>query len=55
MPDTAVAIAEHRLTEARQAKVSTVVTACPTCKRQLNRDDVKAIDLIELLDEATRK
>ena len=37
------------------AKVSTVVTACPTCKRQLDRDDVHAVDLIELLDEATRK
>ncbi|MDB4967257.1 MAG: protein of unknown function cysteine-rich region domain protein [Myxococcales bacterium] len=55
MPDTAHAIAEHRLTEVRQAKVSTVVTSCPTCKRQLDRDDVHAVDLIELLDEATRK
>ncbi len=54
MPDTARAIAEHRLDEVRQAKVGTVVTACPTCKRQLARPDVEAIDLIELLAEATR-
>jgi len=54
MPDTARAIAEHRLGEVREARVSTVVTACPTCKRQLARDDVQAIDLIELLADATR-
>lgn len=54
MPATARAIADHRLEELRQAKVATVVTACPTCKRQLGRDDVQAIDLIELLAEATR-
>ena len=54
MPATARAIADHRLDEVREAKVSTVVTACPTCKRQLARDDVQAIDLIELLAEATR-
>jgi Fe-S oxidoreductase len=53
MPATARAIADHRLTEVRQAKVTTVVTACSTCKRQLQRDDVKAIDLIELLADAT--
>ena len=54
MPATARAIADHRLEEVRQAKVTTVVTACPTCKRQLARDDVQAIDLVELLAEATR-
>lgn len=54
MPETARAIADHRLTEVREAKVATVVTACPTCKRQLSRDDVKAVDLVELLAEATR-
>ena len=55
MPATARAIAEHRLEEVREAKVSTVVTACPTCKRQLERDDVQAIDLIELLAEAVTR
>jgi Fe-S oxidoreductase len=54
MPETARAIADHRLTEVREARVSTVVTACPTCKRQLGRDDVEAVDLIELLEAATR-
>jgi Fe-S oxidoreductase len=53
MPDTARAIAEHRLGEVREAKIDTVVTACPTCKRQLARDDVKTVDLIELLANAT--
>jgi fumarate reductase (CoM/CoB) subunit B len=53
MPATAKAIADHRLGEVREARVSTVVTSCPTCKRQLDRDDVKAIDLIELLADAT--
>ncbi len=53
MPATAQAIAEHRLEEVREARVRTVVTSCPTCKRQLARDDVQAIDLIELLAAAT--
>jgi Fe-S oxidoreductase len=53
MPETARAIAEHRLAEVREAKASTVVTACSTCKRMLARDDVQTIDLVELLDEAT--
>jgi hypothetical protein len=30
-----------------------VVTACATCKRRLSRDGVRAIDLVELLAEAT--
>jgi len=55
MPDTARAIAEHRLREVREAKVSTVVTACSTCKRMLAREDVKAVDLIELLADATAR
>jgi Fe-S oxidoreductase len=56
MPETADAIAEHRLTEVREAPASTreIVTACATCKRRLQRPDVKATDVIELLDEATR-
>ncbi|HEX6837232.1 MAG TPA: (Fe-S)-binding protein [Polyangia bacterium] len=54
MPDAARAIADQRLGEVREARVSTVVTACPTCKRQLARDDVQAIDLVELLAEATK-
>jgi Fe-S oxidoreductase len=54
MPEAARAIADHRLVELREAKVSTVVTACSTCKRMLARDDVEAIDLVELLDAATK-
>jgi Fe-S oxidoreductase len=53
MPATASAIADHRLEEVREAKVSTVITACPTCQRMLDRPDVKAVDLVELLAEAT--
>ena len=53
MPETARAIADHRLREVREAKSSTVVTSCSTCKRMLARDDVKTIDLVELLHQAT--
>ncbi len=55
MPETADAIAEHRLTEVREADVRQVVTACSTCKRRLTRGDVTAVDLIELLEESTRQ
>jgi Fe-S oxidoreductase len=54
MPETAEAIAEHRLTEVREAGVRDVITACATCKRRLQRDDVNAVDLIDLLEESTR-
>jgi fumarate reductase (CoM/CoB) subunit B len=54
MPATADAIAEHRLTEVKEAGVGRVVTACATCKRRLNRSNVTAIDLVDLLAEATR-
>jgi fumarate reductase (CoM/CoB) subunit B len=54
MPAAADAIAEHRLEEVREAQVREVVTACATCKRRLSRGDVKAVDLIELLETATR-
>jgi Fe-S oxidoreductase len=54
MPEAASAIAEARLAEVREANVSTVVTACATCKRMLTKGDVRAVDLVELLDEATR-
>jgi Fe-S oxidoreductase len=53
MPATASAIGDHRLQEVREAKVSTVITACPTCKRMLDRPDVKAVDIVELLADAT--
>jgi Fe-S oxidoreductase len=53
-PATAAAIAEHRLEEVREAGVRRVVTACPTCRRQLARDGVEVRDLIELVEEATR-
>lgn len=55
MPETAAAIAEHRLGEVRQAGVSTVVTACPTCKKMLGRSGIETVDLVELLAEATRR
>lgn len=54
MPQTADAITAHRLEEPREAGAPTVVTACPTCKRRLGRDGVTALDLVDLLDEATR-
>jgi Fe-S oxidoreductase len=60
MPATAEAIAERRLEEVREAAAPedgsrrTVVTACSTCARQLRRDDVETIDLVALLEEATR-
>ncbi len=54
MPETARAIADHRLGEVRESSTKTVVTSCPTCKKQLSRDDVEAIDLVELLADATR-
>jgi Fe-S oxidoreductase len=54
MPEAADAIAEARLVEVREAGESTVVTACPTCKRRLSRDGVQARDLLDVLEEATR-
>jgi Fe-S oxidoreductase len=53
MPNTADAIAEHRLREVRETDTREVVTACATCKRRLSRGDVKAVDLIDLLHDAT--
>jgi Fe-S oxidoreductase len=53
MPTTARAIAGARLDEAKEAGVATIVTACTTCKRQLTSDGVTALDLIELLRDAT--
>jgi Fe-S oxidoreductase len=54
MPSTADAIAEHRLVEVREAGVKEVVTSCATCRRRLSRGDVKAVDLVELLADATK-
>jgi Fe-S oxidoreductase len=54
MPETADAIAAERLGEVREAGVSQVVTACPTCRRRLSRDGVAARDLVEVLEAATR-
>jgi Fe-S oxidoreductase len=54
MPATADAISEARLVEPREAGVKEVVTACATCKRRLTRDGTTAIDLVELLADATR-
>jgi Fe-S oxidoreductase len=53
MPATAAAIASDRLTEVKQAGATTVVTACPTCQKQLSRDQIQAIDIVELLHDAT--
>jgi Fe-S oxidoreductase len=54
MPNTADAISEHRLEEVKEAGLDRVITACATCKRRLGRSGVNAIDLIELLADATR-
>ena len=52
MPSAAESIAETRLTEVREAGATTVITACSSCKRQLSRGGVTAIDLVDLLAEA---
>ena len=54
MPAAADAISEHRLIEVKEAGADTVVTACATCKRRLGRDGVTALDLVDLLADATR-
>ncbi len=54
MPETADAISDHRLDEVKEAGLRTLVTACPTCKQRLGRGGVEAIDLVELLEQATR-
>jgi Fe-S oxidoreductase len=54
MPSTAESIAETRLTEVREAGATTVVTSCSSCKRQLTRGGVTAIDLVDLLAEAVK-
>jgi Fe-S oxidoreductase len=48
MPDVAAAIATRRLEEVEEAGVATVITACSTCKRQLARNGVKTLDLLDL-------
>jgi Fe-S oxidoreductase len=53
MPGTAATIAEQRLTEVKQAGATSVITACPTCEKQLSRDKIQAIDIVELLERAT--
>jgi len=54
MPDVAARIADNRLVEVRESGVATVVTACPTCKRQLARAGVVVRDIVDVLEEATR-
>ena len=54
MPETADAIADHRLTEVKESQVNRIVTSCATCKNRLSRDGVEAVDLIEALEAATR-
>jgi Fe-S oxidoreductase len=54
MPETADQISDHRLVEVKEASVDTVITACSTCKRRLTRDGVTALDLVDLLEEATK-
>jgi Fe-S oxidoreductase len=55
MPAAAEAISEQRLIEVKEAGADRVVTACATCKKRLTRDGVRAIDLIEALEAATRR
>jgi Fe-S oxidoreductase len=49
MPAVALDMARRRLREARETQTMRVVTACPTCKRQL----LRAADGIEIMDLAT--
>jgi Fe-S oxidoreductase len=55
MPATADAISEHRLEEVREAGLQRVVTSCATCKQRLTRGGVTALDLVEVLEAATRR
>jgi Fe-S oxidoreductase len=54
MPETARAIASARVREMRQAGVDTVVTGCVTSVRRLAAAGVRALDLLEVLEQATR-
>jgi Fe-S oxidoreductase len=54
MPETANAIASARLAEVREAGAATVVTACPTCSRMLDRDHIVARDIIDVLADAVQ-
>jgi Fe-S oxidoreductase len=53
MPATADAIAEHRLREVNEVGVATVITACATCKKRLTRGKVTAVDIVDVLNDAT--
>jgi Fe-S oxidoreductase len=53
MPGAAHAIAEQRLVEPKEAGLERIVTSCATCKKQLGRDGVTVVDLIEALESAT--
>jgi Fe-S oxidoreductase len=55
MPDTASAIASHRLAEVHEAGARKVATSCATCKRMLTREGVVARDVVEIVEEATRE
>lgn len=50
MPDAARRIADRRIADARETGATMVVTACPSCKRQLRRaaDGLEVRDLFEL-------
>jgi len=54
MPAVAQDMARRRLREARETGVSRIVTACPTCKKQLlaAADGLAIVDLLTLLAEA---
>jgi Fe-S oxidoreductase len=51
MPDTALDMARRRLRQAHETGVRRVVTACPTCKKQLSRaaDGLEVVDLLTLV------
>ena len=50
MPDVARRIAERRLEDSAEVGATLVVTACPSCKRQLRRDAGGSGDGIEVRD-----
>jgi Fe-S oxidoreductase len=53
MPEVAQTMADRRLAQVRESDSCIVVSSCPTCRRQLDREGVRALDLVELLANAT--
>jgi L-lactate dehydrogenase complex protein LldG len=53
-PEISQRIAEQRRREARETGASTLITACPFCKEQLEGGEQRVEDLVEFLNRAIR-